>query len=421
VPTAYVIDSSGAFYGQPFFDSNWQGPIVFAGRVYYCMEHDTTSGGGQAYVGVYRSDQAYPGAITSFTAQDTASAPRISRANVFYPKTGGSLIYISVYNVAGGGTGQLALYTFDMNTNTYASIATGGPIPQQGAHRVCHRANGDWVIAYDVFGGGARDVYWTKWNAGWSAGVLVSTERGAGQDAFTVQVGVNGTDDVIIYREIFDNGTNRYNYTYSVLSTAGALTAVRTLLSNQRRDLNQGVSGGPYYITSNDTWMFPFCAFNSFTDDNVNIAKSTPSANPTSDSIETVATADNTVDLPGARVTMNPSETTAYCEWNIPDQNQLAYATQAVGGTTWSGATILFDSDTDPLVPSPGFSPILVQRPSITVTSLGEVLWSFGTFGPDEPGHSTVCDIQYFGQTGSTPPVVKKWLPQYIKPNNQAA
>lgn len=387
---AYLVDSSALTFGQPFFDSNWQGPIVYGGSVYVVAELDENSTG-DSFLAVFKSDQAFPGTVSSFTPQDRANSPKVNagKGNVFYPKTGGNLLYISATSSTVVG-GALRIYTFNMNTDTFTLVSNAGPIPQQGANRLVHRSNGDWVIAYDFFIAGIRQIYWTKYNGAWSAGVLVSTEIIAGETGQVVQVGVNATDDVIIYRQRTNGGT--FTDTYSVLSVAGALTAVRTFRSGVTTDLNQGVSGGPYFLAATDQWLFPF------TDLDAGFAcvmKSGPSANPSADSIEQVSVVSLLSDFPGTRVTADPTEAKLYCAWNVVDVNhQMLSATQTVPGITWSAPVVIFDTAVDSLSPPTGITPSLVERPTLTVLADAE-LFTFGTFAPVP---SITCDIQYFGQ-----------------------
>lgn len=399
---AYIVDSSGLTYGQPYFDSKWLGPIVYNGFLWIVAEADTAT---QAFVGVFKSDQAYPGTVTSFTLQDSINAPEITagKANAFYPKAGGSKISISYSRGAG-----ISLVEFDMSAGTYGTPITGGPTPIQNAHRLARRGNGNWVVIYDLLGGGStRNVYWAEYSGSWSAGVRISTDAGASDIALAVQMQPNDSDDVLlIWQTAVQSHAYNYDYNYRVLAnTANTLSAVRSWLTNQYQDLNQGNSGGALYITAQDEWIFPFSYVKDISDNYVAIAKASPSADPSADSVENVSTSPNAADVPAVRAALDATEATIYCLWSDNNgDHQLLYATQSVPSTSWTpAASPLFDTSVDTFNPTTGVSPQLAQRPSLTISSTGDLLFTLGTFAPKLPS-GTSCDVQYFSELIAPPP-----------------
>jgi hypothetical protein len=357
---------------------------------------------------------------------------------IYYPGTG-TILYVAFINYA---TRNLNLNTFDMATDTWGTVITGGP------HETGDGSNSQirvwpvllsdlttWVILYNV--GDATfhsptDVKLITYNGSWGSPQTFNTEGSSATYGMSlIQVLIDSSDRVHgWYAHVVSTTNTDLYYNNFIASTIGTS---QDIFPGWNAGLNTGISTGPgIYNSATDELIFAAQKLNGTLFDLYSI-HGTPSSAPvfTSKLISTTASGEFQ-DAPGILksdstlgvgiqlngtisldpyyfdgITFGTSGQVVRCFWiwnkGSVALNKILYSEYS--GTSWGAAQTFWDRATEPLVPdfdnlitwiSPN-GPVPTVTPPVTIVISCPVAPLTATVGVPYTSDAPVV-------TGDTPP-----------------
>ncbi len=296
-------------------------------------------------------------------------------ATIFYPKSGGSVIYALWNAPASLSTrqGTLNLSSFDMATDSWTVIATGGPTStdrNEPAMLLVRLSDGTFVAQFDDPDGSSnRQSYYATYAGGmWSAATLISTGYADGTSARSALIGVTDSDVVLmLWYSIGGGGTGSV---YANTLTAGVLSAKTTVY-----DLAAGGRVWPInswdqfagwncygvYLTSFDEVVWGV-SFRSLAGDTAQprVLIADTSVSPPTFSFTTVATSTGIgpISQNWSDFVTNDTQTQFTMAWNFSDNgfgatSEILIATATDPAGPWGSPTVFYNQVTDPPTPTP--------------------------------------------------------------------
>ena len=271
--TPYLIQLGNTIYGYHSDDGNG-GPYEWNGNQYAFVNITSLPAEQFIRAAIYKTTDQQ-----NWTEQDSANSPAVNKNgawSIFYPKAGGSIIYVGYFVQASGSTGAaspLALKSFDMSTDTWTTLATGGPnaAANSGIETqilVSRQTTGQFVFQYV---GPSFQAFTATWSSGggWSAGTQIGTGFPApGVWSFPILQAIDAADKVYMLWYSYDNIGGQGNRLYCNTFTSGGSLSGKTLIlvltPNQWDpggwDTVTGWNLQGKYITSANriAWVLPF-------------------------------------------------------------------------------------------------------------------------------------------------------------------
>lgn len=333
---------------------------------------------------------------------------------MFYPKAGGNTIYLAFApDPSASGTGTLNLQTFNMDTNTWGTPITGGPSMLEGDWvRLFRRSNGSSIVLYgNQQTGTGQTMHWITYAGGWGSPQNVPLV--AGTFNFYLS-GLMDTNDWVRFLIGEGGGGHGPDLLYGVISpTNVATTGIDTGVGDSGNDFEIGNWGD--YIIGTSTAVFPLSTYDSNGSGSTpqgGVIKCTGSPSAPSFTYETVNITeflDPTNSGLSTRFALSPDGTTERFFWltyhvtTSPAANNVFYATQAAGTTSWSASTVLWNYVANPPNPTPPVSGVeqLFNLSWSSDNQIGIIL-----AGWVSAAGTSFCDIIYYLSvpSGSGPP-----------------
>lgn len=316
----------------------------------------------------------------TYTQQDIVNTPVVGNNgffSVFYPKSGGSVFYVVWNNPPNASTAtSINLSSFNMATNTWTAIATGGPNLIRATNSgnpdmlLVRRSDGSFVIQMNQSDGVHPQSYYATYSGGvWSGTTLISTGYVDGNSARTALMAVTDSDVVVMQWYSFTGGTPGSMYA-NTLTLAGTLSAPITVynIAGGGQVWKVGdwdaLSGwncqGRFLSTLNKiVWCVAFLTTPNTTQPTLLIADT--SVSPPTFSLVTVATnqipAVVNISQNWAVFGTNSAESQFTVAWTLSDnQNGLVarvlYSTATSLTGPWGAATVFYDEVTTPSIPA---------------------------------------------------------------------
>ncbi len=327
----------------------------------------------------------------TWVEQDVADSPTVGdlgKASVFYPKAGGSVLYIAWHDPPSAFVASdLRISSFDMSTDTWSAIATGGPniLRMQGEPGllVVRLSDGSFVLQYQATDGSQNQSWYVKYSGSWGSPVLVGTGYMDGTASATALIGVTSSDTVLMLWYSINSGVASTVYANTLSgSTLSSLINVYDVAGGGNiwkigdwDELSGWNCHGEYLSTLNKiAWAVTFRPSNSQNDTKLLIAD-TSVGTPTFSFVAVASssgignTTQNWADL-----VVNDAESEFTVAWNFSDNAfgdtaEVLTSTASSPTGTWSAPAIFYNEVTTPPTPTP---------PYIEVNSLSARLLSGG-------------------------------------------
>ncbi len=431
----YIIIGDGVTDLPTSFNPTPPLPPIFYNGSNYVVSFINPSDRPGVYPAVFKTGNVAP---FIFTEEDLVNETEVADFQVFYPSSGGSIIYISYTTTSFGDT--IRLTTFDMSTDTWGSvITTAGPIAQQSFHRLIHRSNGDWVVIYNTFVTGQGNVYWEKWNgSSWSSAVKVSTVTMAATDSATVIDAAldESTGNIAIYwnLKLFSEG---YATSHKYLTVLSGLDVLGTNYNWQNNTNSPGweTDGRPVYNSAQDQWEYPLITAPSDAPSTYRllaIAESTPSNDPATTTIIPIIGGQDIATVAFPRLAVDETAQILYFLWannfqgDFSQPPQMLFITRPLDNSSPFGVTestngggdlqwipdnmVTADSDNS-VQPDTSFTGIaydssvdtLIPVPDVTLSVVDLNFFSVDD-GTVRMVMNPLCAFQYYFELESAPP-----------------
>lgn len=359
--TPYIIQPGDLLYGYNIGDGN-QGPFEHGGATYVVVSVYDAPTQVAVRTGVFKSTDSG----VTFTEMDSAHAPLSPppgyTTSCFYPASGGSVIYFLAEQGSDRFVNPLAIFSFDMATDTWTTIATGGPTANGSPVQLMVRTStGEFVFGYAVTGGTTTTIYGVTWSSGWGTPVALGTYTGT--SAMVSLIGIDNSDKVVILWSSFGDTQNYVNtWTsgggFSSRSVAFPLNV--TLWNPFNYDEGQGWNAQGKFVSAENKigWCLPFFPTPSTIQPTMLIADM--SVTPPTFSTTAIASDINAQEdtfWTDFCISPDGSTFTAMWTWQGPGvgntPNQLLQATAAALGGPWAAESVYWDNVTDPPVMPP--------------------------------------------------------------------
>ncbi len=404
--TAYIVDAifptelgAQCTPGQNF------PPVHYNDATYQVVAREQLFGGDPSNPSTFAIFKTTNSGV-AFTGQDTGAEQTVQFVGssyndlaAYYPPEGGSNIYL-VYT-DGEGDNTLCLVIFDLATDTWGTPITGGPAAAQGSPsffaNFIVRTTGEWIIVFKNFG----QVSYVSYNAGW--GSPVALQSIVNFNTF-INCGRDATDNVVFF------GTNGGGQIQTRrLSSGNVLSAIHSSgITPPHMDQDQWAkpiyTSDGNFVTAYSDIVYPGTQIHSIKCDAATCASFSTEviAGPWTSNFDLALGPANPLNigpiqgeqgLSWPRLAISSDGLTIYCVYNLNDDsvaalntNNITLATQAVGDTTWSVGTAVFDTNSDTLVPDNHIAfgidpatPVPVYRMGFAIFSGGTQAFSYGT------------------------------------------
>lgn len=347
----------------------------------------------------------------NFSALDHAHAPEICRFVINGPAAApcqdntNPVIWISYATaVSFGSATSLALISFDMGTNLYGSVLSGGPSLGTSYNLVLWAmvmlSNGDLAILYSASGGngGASDLkVVTCTQAGtWGTPVTVVAYTGSrGVLGLSMAADSAGNAWILYYRAGTGGGGGEFHSCKFDGSSISSDTLQHTATSSGTGGV-VATSGTGRYIAGTDTVVMPFMA------DNLGTAILRIDSASTSPAYTVEAVGSYNSNYQSLSFYTDVSATNYFLAYEDYSTTEQAYTwTRAASGGSWTGPSTFWDYDVDPPLPAPsgGSGPSIEQNNPFGLQPIGSgnygSLISFFGEGDGVPSHQ-FCNTLYF-------------------------
>lgn len=227
----------GSVHGRaPSPGNQYYGPFIYDGNYYCVVEVGQPSNSYWAdwYLAVMKSATGGPTAA-DWTEVDVGDHPIGHEANCSIFKSG-NILYIAYKkrNTSAAGDYNLTIVSFNLTTEQWGSIATGGPNPGGGATgtKMVIRPNGNYVILTNTgTNRNATDfptqgVHYTIYSGSWGAPVLVSPDD---PDYKSQQIQLDNVTANLVHFYYVYAGYDASDYKHRSLNAANALGTAQAL------------------------------------------------------------------------------------------------------------------------------------------------------------------------------------------------
>lgn len=365
-PTPYIVQPGDILYGYNIGDGN-QGPFEHGGATYVLALVTDAVTRTPVRTGVFKSTDS--GA--TFTEMDSGNAPLSPpgeyTTSCFYPATGGSVLYIlAQQGVAFPGANPLGIFSFDMSTDTWTTIATGGPNASDIAPNqlLARTSTGEFVAFYNFVSGTTYNVYAVTCSSGgaWGVPSLLGAASDGVHTANVDLMGISGTDTVVMVWTSNQDGAYYVNTWTSGggFSSKSVAFPYSTPWNDGRYDLGQGWNAQGKFISAENKvgWCLPLYPTASTIQPTMLIADM--SVTPPVFTLVPVASDINAQeDTFWTDFCVSPTGSTLTAMWtwqgtgpgNTP--NQVLQSTSALLAGPWAAESVYWDNATDPPVTPP--------------------------------------------------------------------
>ncbi len=263
-PTPYVIQPGDIIYGYNLGDGN-QGPFEHGGAIYEVLSVFDAVTQVAIRTGVFKSTDSG----VTFTEQDIPGAPTGGIqdwfSSCFYPSSAGNILYILTQQGVGKFSNPLSIFSFNMATDTWTSIATGGPNAGASAPNqlLARTSTGTFVAFYtDTSSGTGSVLAVTCSSAGvWGTPHLLQAGSLSASN-FVNLMGIDNADTVVM---TWDSQVDAQYYV-ATWTSGGGFSAksvafpYSTPWNDNRYDLGQGWNAQGKFVAAENKigWCLPF-------------------------------------------------------------------------------------------------------------------------------------------------------------------